>query len=53
MKNTMSCTGCKKKTYYERAKSVDRKTSIAATIGIIVAGLAIYGLFSLISNIKW
>jgi len=44
----MGCSGCRKKTYYERAKDVDKKTSIAFTIGIIILGLALYGLITLI-----
>lgn len=53
MKNIMGCSGCKKKTYFDRAKEIDRKTSIAMTVGIIIIVLAGYGLWELISNIKW
>jgi len=45
---TMGCSGCKKKTYKDYAKKVDKVTGIAVTGAIILIGLAAYGIYSLI-----
>ena len=44
----MGCSGCKKKTYKDYAKKVDKVTGIAVTGAIILIGLAAYGIYSLI-----
>ncbi len=49
----MGCSSCKKKTYFERAKDIDKKARISVAIGIILIGLACYGLYTLISNLVW
>ena len=46
----MGCTGCKKKTYKEYSKQVDKSTTIAIITAMIFIGLSIYGLWALINN---
>lgn len=47
----MGCSGCKKKTYKEYSKQIDKNTSFGIIGIILFLGMAIYGLVSLISKI--
>lgn len=47
----MGCTGCKKKTYYNNFKKIDKKIKTTVFSVAIIILLSIYGIYSLISKL--
>jgi len=49
----MGCSNCKKKTYKDYTKKLDKKTKITVAGVIVILALAGYGVYSLIIKLLW